>query len=195
MLERRKLTNWSLSWLITEEHQNSKKGKRNMIFKWFKGSPVHTHTLEIKSIEVLKIRLKECLGNIHSYNTESVIFRLAFRRCHKLSRSWRVFDLAARWFQLSEVWSMHNTPPSAAPLSHSIYSAKAGLSRQHPASDAVRHNLAVLGTASFPETFGNIFALQTGIKDFRFTNDTRGAENISRKYWFIKASGVSVALL
>lgn len=90
---------------------------------------------------------------------------------------------------------MHNTPPSAMPLSHSIYSAKAGLSQEHPASDGVRHNWAVLGMASFPETFGNISALQTGIKNFRFTTDTRGAENTSRKYWFIKASRVSVALL
>lgn len=58
-----------------------------MIFKWFKGSPVHTHTLEIKSIEGLKIRLKECMGNIHSYNTESALFRQDFWRCYKLSRS------------------------------------------------------------------------------------------------------------
>lgn len=55
-------------------------------------------------------------------------------------------------------------------------------------------NWAFLGTASFPKTFANIFALQTGIKDFKFTNDTRGAENISRKYG-LKARGVSVVLL
>jgi len=43
---------------------------------------------------------------------------------------------------------------------------------------------SLLGTASYPKTFANIFALQAGIKDFKFTSDTRGTENISRKYWF-----------
>lgn len=56
-------------------------------------------------------------------------------------------------------------------------------------------NWALLGTTSFPKTFANIFALQTGIKDFKFTNDTRRAENISRKYWFKSSwslSGIAV---
>lgn len=41
-----------------------------------------------------------------------------------------------------------------------------------------------LGSSSFPKTFANTFALQTGIADFKFTNDKKWAETISRKYWF-----------
>lgn len=52
-----------------------------------------------------------------------------------------------------------------------------------------------LGSSSFPRTFANAFALQTGIKGFKFTNDKKGAETISRTYWFKSSwslSGIAV---
>lgn len=142
---RRKLTNWSLSWLIIE-HRNSQKDKRNMKFKSVTGSLIHLHnslphnTIEVKSLEGLKIGLK-VWPSIQRSNIELVVFEQDFGKCYKPSCSRTVFDLAASWFLLSEVWSMCNAPLTGMPLNHRVYSERASLPLEHPESSEVRDNV------------------------------------------------------
>lgn len=86
---------------------------------------------------------------------------------------------------------MCNAPFTGTPLSHRVYSERAGLSLEHPESSGVRDNVLELClTGIFLERHHFLRPLQTslhcrqGKKDFKFTNDTGGAENISRTYWF-----------
>lgn len=188
---------------ILTDHRTSGQSKRQkkheIQLSYSKSIHLHNSLLhEIKSLEGFKMGLKGCMGDpsTQSYNIELVVSKQDFGRGY-VQGGCLIWQQVGFCCQRRGTWvtllSLATEPQGTFRKSWTLSRASRIKWGQRQCIGLVT-NCAFLGTASFPKTFANIFALQTGIKDFKFTMIQEERKTFPGNTG-LKARGVSVVLL